>query len=242
MPSAHRHRRHRPLSAAAGALAILALGVSAAPGAEPGGTLQASAVPAQLTIGAGTTAVTGRLAVGGTGVAGAPLALQIEGYPFSGYETVARQSSGADGSFSFAGLKPDRNTRMRVVLESEPATASAPILVTVDPRVAISARSLGPGRTRLSIRITHTVHAGSSAADVLWFVAARGSRTFSLAAVTPAREIAPGVTYASATIDPPSRRFLYRACLNPGWEHAMGSRPEHGRCPRSSYTVGRDVG
>ena len=221
------------------ALAVLALAVSPAPAASPTAVIAATLTPAELTIGA-SASIAGNVTESGIGVTGAPLALQVDGYPFGEYVTVARQSSGVSGGFAFTALKPDRNTRLRVVLESAPSV-SAQLQATVDPRVALNARSLGPGRTRLSIRVQHTVHAGSASTSVSWFLAARGTRVFRLAAVTPTREAAPGVSYASATVDPPATRFAYRACLNPGWEHAMGMRAAHGRCPRHDYAVTRDV-
>ena len=208
-----------------------------------------AAAPAELTLGA-TLTVNGTLGPPSE----APVALQADPYPFRGFTTVARSRSAADGSFSFAPMRPDRNTRLRVILEG-PATPGAPttpgalaamsavLAVTVDPRVAINARTLGPGQTRLSILIGHTVHGGSSApVSASWFLAARGTRVFRLAAVTSTREIASGATYASATVDPPSKRFVYRVCLNPGWEAAMGRSAAHGRCPAQDYAVRRNVG
>jgi hypothetical protein len=118
---------------------------------------------------------------------------------------------------------------------------SAVLAATVYPSVAVAARGLGPGRTRLSIRVTHTVHAGSARASVSWFVAARGTRAFRLAAVTPLREIDAGVGYASAIVDPPAARFAYRACLSTAWEHAMGTPASHGRCPFETVGVGRGI-
>lgn len=243
------HTRTRRRSARGAALTALALGLAcgsiglattAAPAASPGASIDATASPRELTIG-GAVAVAGRLVESGVAVAGAPLALQVESYPFRGFQTIARQASAEDGSFAFAALHPDRNTKLRVVLESAPASTSAELAVTVDPQVATNARLLGPGRTLLSIRLRHTVHAGSAAASASWFVAGRGTRVFRLAGVTPTRELEPGLSYASLTIDPPSRHFAYRVCLNPGWEHAMGTHGSHGRCPTHDYALQRDV-
>ena len=70
-----------------------------------------------------------------------------------------------------------------------------------------------------------------------WFVRARGSQVFRLAAVSATREIAAGLLYASAIVDPPSKRFAYRVCINPPWEHAMGARATHGRCPIGDFVL-----
>ncbi len=203
--------------------------------------LSASLSASELTFGKALT-ISGRAEEAGRGLAGAALALQGNAYPFRGFTTLAHISSGADGSYAFAGVKLDRNTRLRVIGEGLPTASSAPLTVTVDPSAAINAANLGPGRTRLSIRIAHTLQGGSGSVSARWFVAARGTREFRLAAITPTRELASGLTYASATIDPPARRFVFRVCLNPAWELAMGAPSSHGRCPERDYTVAHDVG
>ena len=227
-------------AASLGAVAATLIGpasaVPAASAAAP--VLSATATPAELTLGA-TLTVSGTLLQAGEALPSATVSLQADSYPFRGYATIARQRTAADGSFSFAGMRPDRNTRLRVVLEgagaavpaAEPALSSGQLTVIVDPRVAINARRLGPGATRLSIRIRHTPLGGSAPVPTRWFLAARGSHDFRLAAETSSRELSAGVTYASATIDPPSRRFAYRVCLNPGWEGAMGPPASHRPCP-----------
>jgi hypothetical protein len=203
--------------------------------------ISATATPAELTYGRSLT-VAGSLSEGAGRLAGVPLALQADPYPFRGFQTIAHASSAADGSFAFADVKPDRNTRLRVVDEGAAPVASQVLAVIVDPSVAIAARSLGPGQTRLSVRIGHTTHGGSPAASVIWFTAERGTRLFRLAASTPARELSAGVTYASAIVNPPARRFVYRVCLNPAWEPAMGPATAHGRCPLHAFEVPHDVG
>jgi len=224
------------LGAVAVALAALASTVaSAAAPVTP--TLRVTVTPGELTYGAGVT-VTGSLLGAGNGVGAAPLALQADPYPFRGFATVARTITAADGSFSFVAIQPDRDTRLRVILQGSPATASPQLPVTVDPGVAINARSLGPGQTRLSLRVRHTPQGGSASVSAWWFVAARGTRLFRLATVTSTRTLAPGLTYASAIIDPPSRRFLYRVCINPPWERAMGPAASHRPCPQNAFTVG----
>ncbi|HEY4895593.1 MAG TPA: hypothetical protein VII01_05850 [Solirubrobacteraceae bacterium] len=234
--------RRRVLRSASlpGALVVVLLATSAAPAAGPVAAISATATPAEMTIGS-ETSVSGTISEGAGPLAGAALALQSDGYPFGEYTTIARQASAPDGRFSFTGLRLDRNTRLRVVLESSPAVVSERVPVIVDPSVALSTRTLGPGRTRLSIRVGHTVNAGSTRTSVAWFVAARGTRLFHLADSTPMREIARGVSYASTIVDPPAAHFVYRACLNPGWEHAMGARAAHGRCPVTGYEVAANV-
>lgn len=104
----------------------------------------------------------------------------------------------------------------------------------ITPTVAIGVRGLGPGRTRIAIRLGHASKDGGSPTRVSWFVAARGRHAFQLAAVTPTRELSPDVTYASAIFDPPAKRFRYRICLHPAWEQAVERAKLHGGCPRGT--------
>jgi hypothetical protein len=218
------------------ALTITAVAAAAPSTGPPAAQISASATPAELTIGE-ELAVSGVVRVNGGGVAGVPLALQSEGYPFHGFSTVAHLTSGADGSFSFKRMPAERNSRLRVVEEGASPASSRDLRVFVDPAVAISARRLGPGATRLSLRIRHAVEGGSPSASALWFTAPRGMRLFRLAAITPTRELAPGISYASVVVDPPARRFSFRVCLNPTWERAMGRSSARGPCPRHDFKL-----
>jgi len=224
------------LATASGAVA----GASSPP-APATRVLSASAVPGELQYGA-ALAVAGRLVDAGQGVGAAPLELQSAPYPYRRFITLGRTTTGPDGSFAFGDVRPDRNTRLRVTVEGSPATTSPVLGVIVDPAVALNARSLGPGRTRLSLRVRHTPQDAAEAASAWWFVAARGTRVFRLAAVTPTRALSPSVSYASTTINPPSKRFVFRVCLNPPWERAMGTAATHRPCPEHGFGVRRDVG
>jgi hypothetical protein len=221
-----RIRRARPL-----AVALLAAALTLAPraAASPAASITATASVKELGFG-GTLTVSGS-----AGIPGAlTVVLESDSYPYRGFTPLASTASAADGSYTFAGVKPDRNTRLRVLLQNGALAPSPPIAVTVDPSVAANASSLGEGRVRLSIRLGHTLHEGSSApVEAAWFAAPRGTHAFRLLTVTHTRELAPGLTYASATIDPPARRFVYRVCLNPGWARAMGRPSGQARCPRA---------
>jgi hypothetical protein len=203
--------------------------------------LAALVTPGEVTYGAGVT-VAGHLTDGGQGVGAAPLALQVDSYPFRGFASVAHLTTGADGGFTFVGVRPNRNSHLRVVVEGSPATRSPVLSVIVDPNAASNARSLGLGRTRLSLRLRHTREGGSASVSAWWFVAARGTRVFRVAAVTATSELSPGVTYATVTVDPPSKRFVYRVCLNPTWESAMGAPATHRPCPQHDFAVRHSVG
>ena len=193
--------------------------------------LTATANPAEMPIGKALN-VSGSIGEARAAV----LALQASPYPYSSFKTIAHASSAAEGSYSFPGVRLQENTHLRVALEGTSAT-SPQMDVTVDPLVAINSESLGPGRVRLSVRIRHATTHGSSPTTARWYLAPRGSDLFRAAAEAPTHEISPGVTYASAIVDPPSRRFLYRVCLNPSWEAAMGSPSSHGACPGHAFRL-----
>jgi hypothetical protein len=234
------------LGAGALGLALTGLAAASAPAspvrpAPVGPVLTAMVAPRELTYGAALT-VSGGLTNGGVGLGGAALALQADAYPFRGFLTIARSSTAPDGSFAFASVRLNRNTSLRVVAAGAQDTTSPPLGVVVDPRADSYARSLGPGRTRLSLRLRHTRIGGSAPAVARWFVAARGTRFFHLAAVTLTWELSRGLTYASAIVDPPSKRFVYRVCLNPSWGYAMGPAATHRPCPQEDFTVPRHVG
>jgi hypothetical protein len=231
----------RRLGAGVLALALSGLAAARAPASPVISTLSASVSAHELTYGTALT-VSGSLTGGGVGIGAYPLALQADAYPFRGFLTVARGVSAADGSFAFQGVRLSRNTRLRVVAEGAQDTASSPLGVIVDPSAESHARSLGPGRTRLSVRLRHATVGGSASVEVWWYVASTGGRSFRLSAVTQTRELSPGLTYASAIVDPPSRRFIYRVCLNPAWEPAMGPPASHRPCPVQDFKVGHDVG
>jgi len=209
---------------------------AAAPAATAGASapaVSAGVSAREIQIGSAVS-VTGAV---GSAPEGERVLLQANPYPFRGFTTIASAVVGAAGRFEFAPLMPDRNTRLRVVLGSSPEDASAPVTVTVDPVVKLRSQSLGPGRVRLSIRLTHTTFDGGASVSANWFMAQRGSPDFRLQAVTPSRELAPGVSYASAIVDPPSRRFSFRVCLNPAWEAAMGPAAAHGSCPHHDFRL-----
>jgi hypothetical protein len=234
----------RALALALIAQASIASSASAAP-VTP--VLSATVTPAELVYGAALT-VAGTVATG-TAVSAATVELQADPYPFRGYVTIARRRTGPDGSFSFAGVRPDRDVRLRVLLEGAsitatpqaPAVSSRPLSVIVDPRVDLNARRVAAGETRLSVRIRHTAAGGAAPVNVSWFVAPAGTDRFRLAAVTWSRELAHDLTYASTTVDPPSKRFVYRVCLSPPWERAMGSPASHRPCPDPDLTERRDA-
>ncbi len=234
-PADDNHSPRRPL-ALASALGALALALAPGASAETAPSITAGATPAEIPIGASFT-VNGRLTGEPGAIASRPLQLEAAPYPYRVYSIVGQSQSAADGTFTFAATSPRSNTRLRVGIAGSPGTVSPVVHVTVDPRVAIHARNLGPGRERLSIRIEHADSPRAKATSVFWYLAQRHSTRFTLATSTQSREIAPGVTYASAIVNPPATSFSYRVCLNPAWEAAMGPASTHGSCPAHSFRL-----
>jgi beta-lactamase class A len=183
----------------------------------PQADVSARASPAEVALG-DTVSVSGAISP----ALAAPVALEADPYPYrNAYRTLTTATAAADGSYTFAAVALERNTHLRVALQAPGGERSHTVTVTVDPRVAVHAADLGPGRARLSMRLEHGPHAGpASPVPVSWFVARHGGR-WQLAAVSSSRELVPGTTYASATVDPPAARFRYRVCLAPGWEGAL---------------------
>src|SRR5438270_5089162 len=108
-----RTRAGWPLAARALGAAILAtatLAPAASAGAAPVAAITATASPAALDYGA-TIMVTGSVGI----AAALPVVLEADPYPYRGFSKLASASSAADGSYTFAGVRPDRNSRLRVV-------------------------------------------------------------------------------------------------------------------------------
>src|SRR5206468_2270572 len=109
--------------------------------------------------------------------------------------------------------------------------------VFVDPEVTLDATRLGAGRTRLSVRVRHTLAGAARPASAWWFAAHRGSTLLRLMAVTATRELSLGLTRASVVINPPAGRFAWRVCMNPAWERGMGRSGTHGACPHHGFEL-----
>jgi hypothetical protein len=226
-------------AAVAAVTAALALALALTPAARAGAavlSITATALPEEVALGAPVT-VSGRIAGEPASSPAQQLQLEAAPYPYRSYAVIAQTQSATDGSFAFTATTPTENTSLRVSPTGNPGVRSATLRVTVDPRVAIHARSLGPGRERLSIRIEHTPSIHPGATSVFWYLGPLHSKLFKLAATSASRELAPGVSYASVIVNPPARRFSYRVCLNPQWEAAMGPAPTHGSCPAHDFRL-----
>jgi hypothetical protein len=192
-------------------------------------TVTLTVQPASTVLG-GQTTVAGTIAQGSAPVPGATLMLRGDPYPYKDPRTLASTVSAADGSFRFAPLSLTLDTHLQVLAGGTAVAASQTIEAIVAPRPALAVHDLGPGRVRLSLRLAHAPGLHSPPVSAQWYLAAPG-HGFQQAAVTSTSELPGAVTYATATVDPPTRRFRYQVCLVPAWMGAMGPPRRAGACP-----------
>ncbi len=186
-------------------------------------TTVASATPLRF---GQTTRIAGVLTDGaGTPRIGAVAQLRQNPWPYRRFVDAAHAITGRDGAYAFEAVKPDRNTRYRVVEPGGPAVPSGEILVTVAPRGTARSPKRGPARVRLSLLIRHSGHFRWRGERVFWYVRRRGARDYRPVARTRAREPRRGSTTAAVTVAPPSRRFDLRACLEPSDLAGTGPPP-----------------
>lgn len=201
-------------------------------------TLTLAAQPAEVAFG-DATVLGGVLATAtGAPIAGEAVELQASRYPFRGFRDTGHGVTGPDGSYSFAGVKPDRNTRYRVADLGAAGVISAAVPVYVDARAVQHVYRRGSGQAQVTVIAYHGASLDWGRLRVYWFAAPFGSRGLALVAVTHSRELRPGVTFMSATFDAPARHFAYRACFDPPLERAYGPPPHH-RCPTRDFTLPR---
>lgn len=222
----------------AAALVGLLLAPAAAPALTEPVSINALASPSELPLG-GASTVSGRIDSPRHPSEPVRLVLEASYSPYTSFAPAGETTSAPDGSFALP-FVPSGNARVRIGWRS-PIDFSPTISITVDPRVALGARSLGPGRVRLSVRIAHGPRP-SPPVKARWYLAPRGSPVYHLAKTTVTKEIAGAVTYASAIVDPPVRRFSWRVCVNPAWEAALGPAAAHGKCPRRGFRLPRAHG
>ena len=234
--SAPRPRRARGrvavllLIAAVAALAEPLLHASPAPGGPH--AIAATASPPGVTYGE-TVDVKGDVTASGAAVSGARLALQANSYPFHGFHTIGVTASDAGGDFAFTGVRPNRNTELRVVETDGRSATSATSFVIVSPAAAVAAHDLGPGAAQLTLTVRHTPSGGPDPVSAYWYLAPRGAPAFHLEAVT--RTIDRGdVTTSLAVVNPPAARFTFKVCFSPRWKHAMGTSGSYTSCSGDS--------
>ncbi|MEA2221154.1 MAG: hypothetical protein QOJ35_3780 [Solirubrobacteraceae bacterium] len=229
----------RPGRAAIGALAALALALA------PVLAVAVAQVPARpradphdLRFGDVTTIGGTLVDAAGAPRAGAAAELQQNPFPYHGFVDAAHATTAGDGSYVFANVRPDRTTRYRVIEPGTPPPPAGVVTVTVAPRAALRSRKVAGGRVRLSLMLRHSRHFRWRHEPVFWYVRPRGERVFSPVGRTRAGEPQRGTTVAQLTVSAPSRRFVFRACLQPRDLAGAGGRAGAGRCPRRDFRPG----
>jgi hypothetical protein len=140
------HRTILGLVAALTATAVFPLGAAAQK--PPDNTVTLAAAPSAITFGK-PTMLSGK--VTGPDQAGTEVTLRADPFPVDGNETVvATATSDANGSFQFAAIVPDRNTRYTARAKTSPPVESAVVDVLV--RVRVSLR-LGDSTPRAGQRV-----------------------------------------------------------------------------------------
>lgn len=172
----------------------------------------------------------------GAPLPGVSLELQSSAYPYRAFRNAGHATSGTDGSFSFPGLVPDRDTRYRVVEAASPQVASAAVTAIVEAPSVSHIYRLAYGFLQVTVLTYHTKSFNWGGQPAYWFIATRGSRHWHLTAVTRTHERKPGVTYMTLTFLPPLGRFDWRVCFNAHGERALGPPGAHGPCPHRDFT------
>jgi hypothetical protein len=175
--------------------------------------------------------VTGALADGPAPLAGQPVVLEGQRYPFKGsFRELARATTDANGQFAF---KPvlDRNHRLRVVAPAQQALSQALRAYTL-PSFELSFRALSPGVVRLyqrytvpkSVRLTQ---------PTLFYLGARGAKRASERVSAKTRRVSSGRYTALATVRLPSAwhgSFRFGSCFRTSPRSGMGE--PLASCPR----------
>ena len=196
--------------------------------------LTAALAPPEMAFGA-TFTVDGTAASGGAPSSGLGLQLEVSAYPYSAWQVAGAGQSGPDGSFRISA--PHRTATS--ACGSSRRGSRTPRRPSCTPRStpAWRWRRARSGRAGCgSARGSRTpLHVASPPVTARWYVAPRGSSTYRLGATTVTHELPGAVTYASAIVNPPARRFSWRVCVNPPWEAAMGPAAAHGPCPPHGF-------
>jgi beta-lactamase family protein len=220
-------RRRAPVRVVASAwlaagLASGGLGTATARASGSAGSVTASAGPAEIGFGARTTVAGTLTDETGAAIAGVVVALASDPYPYAGFQTVEHATTAADGTYAFAGLRPDRDTRYEVIDASDPTVVSSAVGVIVDTPVTTRVTTLAHGEIRVTATAKHSRAFDWNDRTARWYVRGAGEARSTLVAQTVTREVQAGTTRVSATFYPPSGAFVYRVCFTAGGAGGLG--------------------
>ena len=202
----------RRLAIAACALALLGAEAAQAQGT----TITAQASKTEIVYGKTIT-------ISGQAGPAEPVTLQKIPYPFDAdWQDVETQTTAVDGTYGFTDVKPDRNTRYRVIA----GASASPILdITVDEKLTSEIAYQSLGRARIRIRSEHPPDLDWGDHKAYWYVAEGSSDTFRRVRRNRSKQGSAGVTKLSATFRVPAGKFRFFECFSaPGKEARRSSR------------------
>jgi hypothetical protein len=206
-------------------------------GRTAGPAVTAVALPATIEFRSATTVAGTVSGPGGTGEGGQLVALERDEYPYAGYQVVGRTTTATDGSYSFGGLVPDRDTRYEVLEVSTPGLVSPVASVVVDTPVVTRVTTLAGGELRISATAEHSRAFDWNDREARWYVSTGGGPAREVAE-SQTREAEAGTTELSATFYPPSGPFSYRACFTAPGAKGLGLPTAGTPCEVAGTAVG----
>jgi hypothetical protein len=234
------------LAGCAGALAI----ASATAGPALGADITAQAEPQAITYKQGSVKIEGDVTADpGVVAAGRQVKLYKRGYPYKTSRLVTTTVTDANGHYSFTGLKPDRNSTYRAVVNASNLMArSKPKLVVVyaqgDLDVAVKKNRHIVSKFELlySPRLTTDL----SGRKVRWYFAKDGDARFTIHDRSRSFLDGPGHLKGKSNFKAPRGQYRFRVtyCLDTPDKRDIGVGPPGSPrdCPRSfSAGAGRTL-
>jgi len=235
------------------AVGLLALGAVAA---APAGAAKvtAKADPEAITFKRGSVAIKGTLTADpGVSAAGRTLKLYERPYPYKRSEQIAVTTTGADGSYSFDGVKPAMNSNYKVAInDPDLAARSKSELVVVFAQGEIKVRATRSRKVVSSFSLAYSPKLKTDLAgrEVLWYFNKIGKPRFTVADRTRSKQPRKGLLTGKSSFPAPPGEYRFRVtyCLDVPNDRDIGIGPPGAprNCPNSfpaaaSRTL-RDVG
>ena len=225
------------LATCGGVLALAAAAAAPAQAAE----VTARAEPDAITYKQGSVEVKGRVTADpGAVAAGRQVKLYKRGYPYKTSRLVATTVTDGDGRYSFPGLKPDRNSMYRAVINVPNVSArSRPQLVVVFAQGDLRVRTK-PNRhivSKFELVYSPRLKTDLSGRRVFWYFNKVGDPRFEVIDRTRSFLVDPGVLRGKSNVKAPPGQYRYRMtyCLDTPDKRDIGIGPPGAPrdCPRS---------
>lgn len=189
------------------------------------------------------TVLRGSLKQGKDRLAGEPVQLGQDRYPFDEtYARIGETTTGKAGRFSFR-VEPDSNTAYRVTFGELSEAESKPVRVIVDPVTKLEVDAVG-GDTRFKTTFRHPKDRSIQGSLVFHYATtvaeAEATGELPFARVTKVDQVRSGVSVASVVVgDSASEQLAYKRCIGYTPDSGLG-KPRTG-CSQTSipYRGGR---